>query len=46
VPKNKLEINRIILASDHAGFKLKQEIKRFLLKKKKKVLDLGTNSTN
>ena len=36
----------VILASDHAGFKLKEYIKRFLLKKRKKVLDLGTNSTH
>tara|TARA_B110000438_G_C15780964_1_gene636320 strand:+ start:311 stop:757 length:447 start_codon:yes stop_codon:yes gene_type:complete len=46
VPKNKLKINNIILASDHAGFKLKQEIKIFLLKKKNKVLDIGTKNTN
>ncbi len=44
--KKKLKINNIILASDHAGFKLKEVIKSFLLKKKKKVLDLGTNDTN
>ena len=37
---------RIILASDHAGFKLKEEIKKFLIKKRKKVLDLGTKNTN
>ena len=41
----KIKIKRIILASDHAGFKLKEKIKFFLLKKRKKVLDLGTNST-
>tara|TARA_Y100000590_G_scaffold443841_1_gene573794 strand:+ start:84 stop:515 length:432 start_codon:yes stop_codon:yes gene_type:complete len=35
----------IILASDHAGFKLKEEVKKYLLKKRKKVLDLGTNNT-
>ena len=46
MPKNKLKINNIILASDHAGFKLKQEIKIFLLKKKNKVLDIGTKNTN
>ena len=34
------------MASDHAGFKLKEIIKRFLLKKKNKVLDLGTKNTN
>ena len=41
----KIKIKRIILASDHAGFKLKEKIKFFLLKKRKKVLDLGTNNT-
>ena len=41
----KIKIKSIILASDHAGFKLKEKIKFFLLKKRKKVLDLGTNST-
>ena len=42
--KNK--IKKILLASDHAGFKLKEEIKFFLLKKRKKVLDLGTKNIN
>ena len=41
----KIKYKSIILASDHAGFKLKEKIKFFLLKKRKKVLDLGTNST-
>ena len=41
-----MKVKNVILASDHAGFKLKEEIKRFLIKKRKKVLDLGTNSTN
>ena len=46
MPKDrKIKIKRIILASDHAGFKLKEKIKFFLLKKRKKVLDLGTNNT-
>ena len=40
--KNKI----VLLASDHAGFKLKEEIKKFLIKKRKKVLDLGTKNTN
>jgi len=35
---------RIVIASDHAGYKLKEFIKSFLLKKGKKVLDLGTNN--
>ena len=42
----KKEIKKIILASDHAGFKLKEEIKKFLIKKRKKVSDLGTKNTN
>ncbi len=42
----KTKPKRIILASDHAGFKLKEEIKKFLIKKRKKVLDLGTKNTN
>ena len=42
----KIKINNIILASDHAGFKLKEEIKKFLIKKRKKVLDLGTKNTS
>ena len=39
-------MNSIVLASDHAGYKLKEEIKKFLIKKKNKVLDLGTKNTN
>ena len=42
----KVKLEKVILASDHAGFKLKEEIKKFLIKKRKKVLDLGTNNTN
>ena len=37
---------KVILASDHAGFKLKEEIKKYLIKKRKKVLDLGTKNIN
>ena len=36
----------IVIASDHAGFKLKEEIKNFLISKRKKILDLGTKSTD
>ena len=36
----------IVLASDHAGFELKEIIKKYLIKKRKKVLDLGTNNNN
>jgi len=42
----KIKSKRVFLASDHAGFKLKEEIKKFLIKKRKKVLDLGTKNTN
>ncbi len=42
----KININRILIASDHAGFNLKEKIKKFLLKKGKKVLDLGTKNNN
>ena len=41
-----IKAKNIILASDHAGFKLKEEIKKFLIKKRNKVLDLGTKNTN
>ncbi len=40
-----IKIKNIVLASDHAGFKLKEEIKNFLIKKRNKVLDLGTKNT-
>ena len=36
----------IVLASDHAGFKLKELIKKYLIKKRKKFLDLGTKNIN
>ena len=42
----KIKTIKVFLASDHAGFKLKEEIKKFLIKKRKKVLDLGTKNTN
>ncbi len=42
----KIKSKRVVLASDHAGFKLKEEIKKFLIKKRKKVLDLGTKNTS
>ena len=47
MPINKqIEPKEIFLASDHAGYKLKEDIKKFLIKKKKKILDLGTKNTN
>ena len=42
----KIKSKNVVLAADHAGFKLEEEIKKFLIKKRKKVLDLGTKSTN
>ena len=42
----KIKSEEVILASDHAGFKLKEEIKKFLIKNKKKVMDLGTKKTS
>ena len=41
----KIKSKKVVLASDHAGFKLKEQIKKFLIKKRKKVLDLGTKNT-
>jgi len=34
-------LKKISLSSDHAGFNLKESIKKFLIKKKIKVIDLG-----
>jgi ribose 5-phosphate isomerase B len=34
----------IIIASDHAGFALKETIKKFLKEKRKKIIDLGTHN--
>ena len=44
MPKNK-KIKSIILASDHAGFKLKEIIKSYLVQRGRKVMDLGTENT-
>jgi len=40
-----MKVKKIVIASDHAGFKLKENIIKFLLKKRKKVLDLGTKNS-
>ena len=37
---------KISLASDHAGFNLKENIKKFLIKKKIKTIDLGPKNNN
>ena len=42
----KIRSKRVVLASDHAGFNLKEQIKKFLIKKREIVLDLGTKNTN
>ena len=42
----KIKLKRVVLASDHAGFKLKEVIKKFLIKKRRKVLDLGTKNSS
>ena len=42
IKDRKIKSKKVVLSSDHAGFKLKEEIKKFLIKKKGKVLDLGT----
>ena len=41
----KIRSKRVVLASDHAGFNLKEEIKKFLIKKRNEVLDLGTKNS-
>ena len=44
VKDRKIKSKKVVLASDHAGFKLKEEIKKFLIKKRKRVLDIGTKN--
>ena len=39
-------MKKIFISSDHAGFKLKEVIKKFLKKKKLNFLDLGPNNYN
>jgi len=41
-----IKINKILIASDHAGYKLKELIKKFLTKNRKSFLDLGTKNTD
>jgi ribose 5-phosphate isomerase B len=36
---------RIAIAADHAGFEIKEAVKRYLLEQKLEVTDFGTNST-
>ena len=42
----KMKIKRIFLASDHAGFVLKQKISKFLISKGINILDLGTKNSS
>lgn len=39
-----MEQMKLAIASDHAGFKMKEELKHFLIDKGHKVTDFGTNS--
>ena len=41
---NKIKNKEILIASDHAGYKLKEVVKKFLTKNKKIFLDLGTKN--
>ena len=41
-----MKIEKIFLASDHAGFRLKEDIKNFLAKKRKKIFDLGPKNNH
>ena len=42
----KFIFKKLSIASDHAGFKLKEKIKNYLFKKKIKVIDLGPKNSN
>ncbi len=37
---------KVCIASDHAGYKLKETIKNFLISKKISIIDLGPNNDN
>ncbi|MCR3759418.1 RpiB/LacA/LacB family sugar-phosphate isomerase [Clostridium felsineum] len=37
---------KIVIASDHAGFSLKEEVKQFLQSKNHEILDLGTHNSD
>ena len=44
--KNKnIKKKSFVIGADHAGYKLKEEVKKFLLKKGRNVLDIGTKNT-
>lgn len=39
-----MQNTKIVIGSDHGGFEYKEEIKKFLLEKGYKIMDVGTNS--
>jgi len=41
-----MRVKKVFLASDHAGFALKQDISKFLTNKGIKIMDLGTKNDN
>ena len=41
-----MKVSKVFLASDHAGFFLKQAIVKFLTKRRIKILDLGPKNSN
>ena len=41
-----MKVQKVFLASDHAGFLLKQTISNFLKRKGIKILDLGPENKN
>ena len=43
---NLISLKKIYISSDHAGYKLKEIIKKHLLKKKMNYFDLGPSSNN
>ena len=43
---NSISLKKIFISSDHAGFELKEVIKKHLLKKKMNYFDLGPSSDN
>ena len=41
-----MRLNKIFISSDHAGFKLKEDIKSYLKKQKYSFIDLGPDNDN
>tara|TARA_B100000959_G_scaffold234014_1_gene251666 strand:- start:1826 stop:2251 length:426 start_codon:yes stop_codon:yes gene_type:complete len=41
-----MKVKKIFIASDHAGYNLKENIKKALLKKNKRIMDLGPKNSN